>query len=97
MDSIAKYSFRSPINVDNGFTNTNIAKETESSLELFKMSLGRYLVEWLVMELDMVEHIGIFCYQDDKVISDYDGVFEVPKEVIKFLQEQGFDCSYLID
>ncbi len=97
MESIAKYSFRSPINIDNGFTNTNIAPEAESVLNLFKTGLGSYLIEWEIEELNMVEHIGIFCYETDKIISDYDGVFEVPEEAIKFLKEQGFDCTYLTE
>lgn len=95
MESIAKGEFYSPINIDNGFTYNNISKQAKSEVELFKVSLGNYLVEWFVEELDLVEHVGIFCCETDKVVSDYDGLFEVPEQIIEFLEKEGFDCTYL--
>lgn len=48
-------------------------------------------------ELEETEHIGIFVEENTKNIIDYDGVFEVPKETIEFLKEQGFNVDYLTD
>jgi hypothetical protein len=36
--------------------------------------------------------IGIW-FDEDKKISQYDGCFEVPLEIIAWLKENGFDCS----
>lgn len=33
----------------------------------------------------------------DKALTDYDGVFELPREVIKALQDAGYDMSYALD
>lgn len=33
----------------------------------------------------------------DKALTDYDGVFELPKEVIKAMQAEGYDMSYALD
>lgn len=30
----------------------------------------------------------------DNILEEYDGVFELPKEVIKVLEMRGIDCSY---
>jgi hypothetical protein len=97
MKSIATTTFKSPINRDGGSLGiiTNLIEETELTLELFDLEDENYFIEWDIPELEMTEHIGIFCHDVDKIVSDYDGVFEVPKEAIKFLEDNGFNCEYL--
>lgn len=98
MKSIATTSFQSPINREYSSSSTleNLLPMTESTLELFEIEEGYgYMIEWDIPELEETEHIGIFCQDIPKEVSDYDGVFEVPKEAIKFLEDNGFNCEYL--
>jgi len=88
-------TFRSPIGKENSYGNVQLADDVESTLELFTCANGSYMIEWDIDELEETEYIGIFVDQDTKVINDYDGVFEVPEQVIEFLEEQGFNVDYL--
>lgn len=92
MKSIDKITFTSPINIDNGFTNIPQG-EHESTMELFGDEIGRYRIEWMIEALNTVEYIGVFCYDADKVVSDYDGVFELPEQAIQLLEKNGFNCE----
>ena len=94
-----KTTFTSPINKDYGGLGTIelLSDNTISTLELFDNGNGNYTIEWDIPDLEITEHIGIFCYDKNKIVSDYDGVFEVPKEAIQFLEDNGFDCTYLKD
>jgi adenylate cyclase class IV len=73
----------------------NQSPNVKSEIELFRVDPMNYLVEWVVPDLDLVEHVGIFCCEVEKTVSDYDGLFEMPEEIIEFLEKQGFDCTYL--
>jgi hypothetical protein len=48
----------------------------------------RYFIEWDIPSLDEVEHIGLTF--EHKTLVDYDGVFSLPREAIRFLRKQGF-------
>lgn len=95
MNSIAKITFTSPIGIDNGYTNASQGIQ-ESTMELF-YNEGYAWIEWIVEALDLVEHIGIFCQNAPMVLSDYDGVFEMPVEAKKFLRDNGYDVSYVLE
>jgi hypothetical protein len=41
--------------------------------------------------LEITEYIGI--WHEDKRVTDYDGVFELPQEAIDLLKENGFDTT----
>jgi hypothetical protein len=100
MKSIATTSFESPINREYSSSSKleNLSPMTKSTLELFEIEEGsKYMIEWDIPELEETEHIGIFCYDTPKEVSDYDGVFEVPKEAIKLLEDNGFNVDYLKD
>ena len=93
--SIAKKTYESPVGRDNGVTNQYLG-DHKQTMELFAgYDDGSYLIEWDIPTLEETEHIGVFCHERDKVLSDYDGVFEMPAEARKLLEECGFDCSYL--
>lgn len=97
MNTIAKITFKSPINIDDGHKNHSQGTH-ESTMELYHGSkTGVYVIEWIVDALDIVEHIGIYCSQEDKVITDYDGVFELPRQAIDMLKANGFTSTEIID
>lgn len=62
------------------------------TLELFKLDDDHYLIEWDIINFDTV-HIGI--YLDGNQVIDYDGVFDLPSEVVSFLTFNNFDLSNL--
>ena len=94
--AMAKKTFTSPVNYDDGYQNNQIANEVVSTMELYKTyQTGTYFIEWYIAKLDIVEQIGVFCNQNDKVLSDYDGVFDMPKQARQLLEDNGFNCSYL--
>ena len=92
--SIAKKTYTSPVGRDNGVTNQYMG-HYKQTMELFCFEDGNYQIEWDIPAIETTEHIGVFCYERDKVLSDYDGVFEMPEQARTLLEENGFDCSYL--
>lgn len=89
--SIATTEFTSPINRETTYSNERIGYG-KSTLELFKHSEGEYTIEWCyLVGTDNEDSVGIGIWCDNKkIVEDYDGVFELPKEVIDFLKENGF-------
>ena len=57
-------------------------------MELFAFDDGTYSIEWDIPDLDITEEIGI--RHNNKTLTDYDGVFELPNEAIKLLENNGF-------
>jgi len=58
----------------------------------------QYVIEWIVLgdesHDDEIVEIGIWTENiASKKITDCDGVFELPKQAIEFLKENGFDTS----
>ena len=89
-----KFEFFSPINVDNSFTNKNLSKNTKSEMDITINEDGTGFVEWEVEELDLVEGIGL-CFEGNE-LTDYDGVFSLPKQLIDFLTEKGYNMEWAI-
>lgn len=90
MNSIKKITFQSPINIDNGFTNT-YQGDFISTMELFADKHNvPYLIEWDV-ENFATEHIGL--QVEGKFVIGYDGVFELPLQAIRMLEELGYNCD----
>jgi len=95
--SVGKLEFESPINMENSFAAWNVAKKAKSIMELFfyKDSLSGF-IEWDIPELDMTEGIGLG-FEIDKdgkrKLVDYDGVFDLPKQAMDLLEQNGVDCS----
>jgi hypothetical protein len=56
-----------------------------------------YSVEWDVPSLGETVEIGIWVAAGTRRVTDYDGVFSLPREIGRFLQAQGFDLSELYD
>lgn len=38
--------------------------------------------------------IGLWFSEGDKVLTDYDGVFELPQQAIELLEENGYNADY---
>lgn len=81
-------TFESNINVDNGYTNASQGIKI-SEMELFtndnETPTG---IEWIVNDGEFVEGIGLWF--DGRTLTDYDGVFELPKEAIKLIRKAGY-------
>lgn len=72
--------------------------EHESTVELWgNDGDDTYEIEWDIPSLEETEHIGIWCGEGTKEMCDYDGVFEIPKPIIAWLEELGFNCDYCKD
>lgn len=93
MTLIAKKEFRSELVRETSHSSTPLG-EYDSTMELHGEN-DNYYIEWDIPDLETTECIGIFVDEGTRTISDYDGVFEVPKQAIELLEENGFDCSYL--
>lgn len=87
---IDQIKFTSPINVDNGYVNIPQG-EHESIMTLFEDVESSYWIDWENPVSD--EYIGIFCKEGTRIVTDYDGVFEVPEQAIRLLERNGFNCS----
>lgn len=95
--SVDKITFTSPINIDNSYTNVYQGHH-ESTMELFPADEdGNCCIEWEVDAIGANEGIGIFCSDGGKVVTDYDGVFEVPYQAIRLLERNGYDVTYLTE
>ena len=95
MESIAKHTFKSPINREYSMgLVTPLSKETTSNCELFKAKNGALFIEWEIPELGETEGIGLWMAEDnDKLIEGYDGVFKVPAQIIEWLKSLGYDTT----
>ncbi len=85
--------FLSDVSVDNGYTNKYLGK-FKSTMELYDIELeegkkgkeGSASIEWIVEQEDedMVEHINVY-FEKGKV-TDFDGVFDLPRQAKKLLK-----------
>jgi len=99
MKSIAKKEFTANLVLEHSCTPVvdGFGKH-QCTIDLFRFSECVFSVEWDIPDLDETVNIGI--WTDDscpyrKIITEYDGVFSVPKEIQDFLEECGFNCDYL--
>ena len=94
---IAFTIFISAINRETSYTNKRLG-EHKSTMELHTTKDPNYcFIEWDIPSLESTEQIGI--YLEDAVfegskykkatLSDYDGVFSLPKEAIELLRKVG--------
>lgn len=97
MKVIATKTFTSPIVLERSITPIlEQMGEHEYTMELYEFENGAYAIEWDIPTLEETVLIGIWVYPKTKIVSDYDGVFELPKEAIKLLEENGFNCEKII-
>lgn len=97
--TIDKIEFLSNINIDNGYVMNPLGK-MKSVMELYSYSDGMFdekvEIEWYVQQIDEIVTIGIE-YDIDKtgkkIVTGYDGVFELPEQAIQLLEKNGFNCD----
>lgn len=97
MTTIDKITFKSPINVDNGYVNIPQG-EHESTMELLSFDQGDCIEPLIQIEWDNpvdVVHMNIEYYNEkgNNIVTGYDGVFELPKQAIQLLEKNGFNCE----
>ena len=99
MESIAKKEFTSNLVLERSCTPVlDELGRHQCTIELFRFSECVFDVEWDIPGLDETVNIGIWI--DDscpyrKIITEYDGVFSIPREIQDFLEECGFNSDYL--
>jgi len=49
------------------------------------------LIEWIINDGEFVEHIGL--QREGVCIVGYDGVFEVPIQIIEWIESIGYNCD----
>jgi hypothetical protein len=84
-------TFDSPINLERSASPVleRVSDKAQSTMELFANDNGTPTgIEWIVQELDLYEFIGLWF--DGKTLTDYDGVFELPKQAIKLIRKAGY-------
>lgn len=68
----------------------------EQTMELFKEDSDIYFIEWVIPEAEECELIGIEVKDGTKIVTGYDGVFELPQEAIELLNKNGFNTDEVI-
>ena len=84
--------FFSPINRENSFTTITLSDNTKSLMTINIHADGTGYVLWEIEELEIEEGINLR-FQGNE-LTDYDGVFSLPPELIQHLSAQGFDMSW---
>lgn len=92
---VAKIEFESPINRETIYSNTRIGYG-KSTMDLYKHDGEHYTIEWCyLVGTGDEDSVGIGIWTRDKVVTDYDGVFELSKQAIQLLNDYGLDTSEL--
>lgn len=101
--TIDKIEFTSQINIDNGHVNNPLGI-MKSSMELYQFDEDSEpepftQIEWYVQEIDEIVHMNIEYHIENgkKIVTGYDGVFELPEQAIELLEKNGFNCDEVKD
>ena len=87
-----KFTFNSPINRETSYGSTPLTDDAASEMEVVVNSNGKGWFDWYIEELDEYEEGGLWF--DENELTDYDGVFSLPEQLITFLEEQGYNMNY---
>jgi len=87
-----KFTFFSPINKETSYGSTPLADDVESEIEVIIDKDGTGNFEWNIEKLDEYE-VGELWFEEN-TLTDYDGFFELPEQLIIYLEQQGYDMSY---
>lgn len=87
--------FDSPINLESSGGLQNISDSAKSEIEIYiDKSTGEGWFEWDVPELEITES-GMLIFEGNELV-DYDGVMSLPHQLIKELQESGFNMDHAL-
>jgi hypothetical protein len=95
MKLIASKTFKSSLIMEGSWGEQSLG-EHQSVMELYLTEdKTRGFIEWDVPELQELTEIGLWfeTYEDETVLTNYDGVFSLPYEAIKMLEEAGVFVS----
>jgi hypothetical protein len=95
MKLIASKTFKSSLIMEGSWGEQSLG-EHQSVMELYLTEdKTRGFIEWDVPELQELTEIGLWfeTYEDETVLTNYDGVFSLPYEAIKMLEEAGIFVS----
>jgi len=70
----------------------NLAENTRSAIDITIREDGSGFAEWDIPVLELTEEIGL-TFQGNE-LTDYDGIFVLPPELVKFLTQQGYDMTW---
>lgn len=85
-------TFRSPINRETSYSEVTLSEDAESEIFVEISSNGTGYFEWEVEELCEFETGGLVF--EDNTLTDYDGVFSLPEQLITYLEGEGYDMTY---
>ena len=86
-----KFTFVSPIGRETVYHNEVLLDKTTSEIEININEEGKGYATWYVEELEIEEGIGLWF--DGDTLTDYDGVFELPIQLLDKLTELGYDVE----
>lgn len=93
---VDRLTFRSPINSEGSWGERNLAKDAESTMDLYLYPSGQGEIEWICDELDICEHIGLeieFNAYGSRTLVGYDGVMSLPKQAMELCERWGINCA----
>jgi len=85
------FEFMSPIGRETLYSNKGLSTHTKSELEITIDTDGTGFVTWYVEEFEIEDGIGLWF--DGNILTDYDGVFELPIQLLDKLTELGYDIE----
>ena len=90
MKEVASKTFTADLIVEGSWGERPLGT-SESTMTFYK-SILRFdtgMIEWDIPAHEMTEHIGLWWDPSTMELTDYDGVFSLPKEAIELLEENG--------
>jgi hypothetical protein len=90
MKKLDSIKFKSEIVLERSITPTaERMGEHESTMTLHRVDADQYLIEWE----NPVQYVEIGIWTKGKKVTDYDGVFELPKQALTLLKRNGFNTK----
>ena len=93
-EPILTKKFNASISIDDGYKN-HYQGEFEQTMEVYDHGNGILNISWEIPDMNggVGESVGIGIWSENKVVTDYDGVFELPQQAIDMLKELGYDTT----
>lgn len=88
-----KFEFDSPLSLDTLYSEHKLSDSTRCIITINK-NPGSFYAEFENREFSIYEEIGLETDEcNETIITGYDGVFELPPQLIEKLEELGFNCD----
>lgn len=91
---IAKTKFKSRVTKDTAYGRVHDFGVVDNTMELRRGKKGNLFIEWTVGDDDDYAEIGI--WTKGKKVTDYDGVFELPKQAKALLRKAGYNLKEVV-